>query len=600
MVAAICATAFADPRRSSRLVRSPWSVAGSADAAPAAGRTARAPSARALDHGKGQLFREQRIASRPGGDEADGLLVDPGAEDGARDVRRLVRGERRQRDLAGEARAHQARPIGRAIRQEQQDAGAGQALGEGREIRLGGAVDPVHVLDDHHERLARARRHAHADQRIQGPGAHRFRAQACQPIARGPAEQVQEERRPLVGVEVETGERPPHLVGDEIERVHLGDAARGADEVDDGQERRSDAVGHALAREIRHLAGRQALAKLVEQARLADAGLADDPHETALPAHGELQMPGQELQLRGAPDEAGHASAGSKPRALEAGDAIRARGGESRRGHRNQREAPAQERGRLLADGDRAGRGREPLERIERGLLVGDVDEGHLPHLPCGDGGHVDGAAHGGAPIVGAALLGHPLRRQARQRGPDRAILDRLLDAECRDDRRLPQLFDAAAEAPDLVEQLVDRPRALGQAVRAWAMARSTRRKPISRDSERTLIRTGVTGSVRVSAAAGAVAGIGDALGPAAPLRRAAGIEPDGGDPAREPGAVARPSPKRTIRARTVLREMSSATAVREIFQLVRTSAAWRCSLICLCQDSESGDSEAGDGPARS
>ena len=229
----------------------------------------------------------------------------------------------------------------------------------------------------------------------------------------------------------------------------------------------SDAVGHALAREIRHLAGRQALAKLIEQPRLADAGLADDPHETALPAHGELQMLGQELQLRGASDEAGHASAGSKPRALEARDAIRARGGQGRRGHRNQREAPAQERGRLLADGDGAGRRREPLERIERGLLVRDVDEGHLTHLPRGDGGHVDGAPHRGGPVIGAALLGHPLRRQARQRGPDRAILDRLLDAECRDDRRLPQLFDATAEAPDLVEQLVDRPRALGQAVRA-------------------------------------------------------------------------------------------------------------------------------------
>ena len=280
----------------------------------------------ALGDGEGQLFREQRIASRPGGDESDGLLVHPGAEDGARDARRLVRGERRQRDLGREAHAHQARSLGRSIGQEQQDAGAGQALGEGRQVRLGGAVDPVHVLDDHHERLARARRHAHADQRLQGPGAHRLRAQSRQPIVRGAAEQVQEEGRPLVGVEVEGAERPPHLVGDEIERVHVGDSAGRADEVEDGQERGSDAVGHALAREIRHLAGRQALAKLIEQARLADAGLADDRHETALPAHGELQMLGQELQLAGAPDEAGHASAGPKPRALEARDAIRARG----------------------------------------------------------------------------------------------------------------------------------------------------------------------------------------------------------------------------------------------------------------------------------
>ena len=44
----------------------------------------------ALGDGEGQLFREQRIASRPGGDESDGLLVHPGAEDGARDARRLV------------------------------------------------------------------------------------------------------------------------------------------------------------------------------------------------------------------------------------------------------------------------------------------------------------------------------------------------------------------------------------------------------------------------------------------------------------------------------------------------------------------------------
>ena len=116
-------------------------------------------------------------------------------------------------------------------------------------------------------------------------------------------------------------------------------------------------------------------------------------------------------------------------------------------------------------------------------------------------------------------------------------------------------------------------------------MARSTRRKPTSRDSERTLIRTGVTGGGRVSAAAGAVARIGDAVGPASAPRRATGMARDGG----EPGPGARPSPKRAIRARTVLREMPSATAVCEMFQLVRTSAAWRCSLICLCQDSGSG-----------
>ena len=169
-------------------------------------------------------------------------------------------------------------------------------------------------------------------------------------------------------------------------------------------------------------------------------------------------------ELGGAPDEAGHAPAGSKPRALEARRRdTRGRPGQGRRGHRNQREAAAQERGRLLGDGDGARRRREPLERVERGLLARDVDEGHLAHLPRGDGRHVDGAAHRGGAVIGAALLGHPLRGEARQRGADRAILDRLLDAECRDDRRLPQLLDATAEAADLVEQLVDRPRALGR-----------------------------------------------------------------------------------------------------------------------------------------
>ena len=421
----------------------------------------------ALRHRQRQLLREERIAAGSGGDETGGIFVHARAEHRARNARGLVGRERRHGDLGRVPGHHETRPLRRAIRQEQENARAGEALGQRGQVRLGGAVDPVHVLDGHHERLPAARGHAHAHQRLQRPRAHGLRAETREPLVRGPAQEVQEEGGPFVGVEAESAECPPHLVGDDVAGIHLGEAAGGADEIENGEKRRPGAVRHALALEISHLAGGQALAELVEQARLADAGLAGDAHEPALPAHGQRQVLLQQLELGGAPDKAGHAPAGSEPRALEPGDAVGARAGHRRGDDRRQRKAAAQERGGVLADGDAAGRGHEALEGVERRLLGQDVDKGGVADLPRGDGGRVDGAAHGGNAIAGAALLGHSLGGETGQGGPDRSVFDRLLDAKRGDRRALTQLLDAATEAPDLVEQLVERSARLGQPLRA-------------------------------------------------------------------------------------------------------------------------------------
>ena len=70
---------------------------------------------------------------------------------------------------------------------------------------------------------------------------------------------------------------------------------------------------------MRRLAEPQA--KLLDEARLADAGLADNQRELALASHRPLPAPAQEVELLLAPDERSKGAGAEAPAAARAHDA---------------------------------------------------------------------------------------------------------------------------------------------------------------------------------------------------------------------------------------------------------------------------------------
>ena len=75
------------------------------------------------------------------------------------------------------------------------------------------------------------------------------------------------------------------------------------------------AVGDGAALEDQPALGAVRVRELAEQARLADAGLADHRHDLAAPRPGLLQRLAQLLHLRVAPDEAREPARRARPAA---------------------------------------------------------------------------------------------------------------------------------------------------------------------------------------------------------------------------------------------------------------------------------------------
>ena len=105
-----------------------------------------------------QLLEEERVALAPVQDQPRARVV--GGQLGqqrADDVEAVGAPQRRQRQLGGVRAVEPGRPVARPVRGHHEDRGAADALRQPGQARLRGAVDPVQVLEQQHERVAPAR-----------------------------------------------------------------------------------------------------------------------------------------------------------------------------------------------------------------------------------------------------------------------------------------------------------------------------------------------------------------------------------------------------------------------------------------------------------
>ena len=90
-----------------------------------------------------------------------------------------------------------------------------------------------------------------------------------------------------------------HLLADLACVVARLDLEVGAEQVDERQKRRRLPVGDGAALDDQPALRAMRVGELPEEARLADAGLADDGHDLAVPGAGPLQRLAELLELRG-------------------------------------------------------------------------------------------------------------------------------------------------------------------------------------------------------------------------------------------------------------------------------------------------------------
>ena len=206
------------------------------------------------------------------------------------------------------------RPV---VHQEQQP-GGGQALHQAVQERLGLGVDPVQVLEHQQERLDLAL----AQEQPLDPVERLLAAlRGVQPLPLGVVDRHVEEpeQRREGGLErpVQGEELARHLLADLARVIARLDLEVGPQELDERQKRRRLPVGDGAALDDQPALDAVRVGELPEEPRLADAGLADDGHDLAVPGAGPLQGLAELLQLRVAPDEAGEAPGGGRlqPRA---------------------------------------------------------------------------------------------------------------------------------------------------------------------------------------------------------------------------------------------------------------------------------------------
>jgi len=194
----------------------------------------------------------------------------------------------------------------------------------------------------------------------------------------------------------------------------------------------------------------------VEQAGLADAGIAADPDDLPLAAQRGLKPAEQEVELVTAPDEGREASADHEPDPLGPGNGERPLPSDP---GLPEVEAAHEERLRRRAEQDGAGLAtlHQRVERVERlppGLLGQLGRAGALPHekLPRVDPERRDRRRL----VLPPRLLEGSLDGERGQGGAARRVLHRL-EAERGHDAAGAHAHDAAAEAPDLVDHHLDR-----------------------------------------------------------------------------------------------------------------------------------------------
>ena len=372
-----------------------------------------------------------------------------------------------------------------------------QVVDEPREVLVGRRVDPVQVLDDDQQRPPAAGLEQHETQRVQRALAHALQRRV---VERGEAvldaEQLQQQRRALLGVQPQRLQRRARLGRHRVRRVALLDAALAAHEIEDRQVGNRRAVRAAARLQRRHLDAAERAPELVEQPRLAAAGVADDAHQAAAPGLRLGQQLAEPAQLALAPHEAperalGGVLEGRLPRRhaddLVGGDRIALALDGERTGRQQPQLAPHQTRGGL-GDQDLAGRG----GLLQPGGDVGRVADGGVVHAQV----VADGADHDEARVESHA---HGQLGARPEAGVRAAILQRTADlegghgraagvvlvgqrrAEQRHEAVAEELVDGALVAMDLgqrqleesIEQIVHRVGAepLGQRGRADQVA---------------------------------------------------------------------------------------------------------------------------------
>ena len=426
----------------------------------------RARRGRILDHRPRQLLEEEGVALRTALDERDEglrhLVPSQGRlQHGAAGLARQGLEGDRQRGSPRRPGRRMARPVGR----HQEQRCGGQGAGQPAQELLGIPIAPVEILDRHRERPLPARRDQELSHRLGDAGLDGQRRERRR-LGAGPrAEHGERERHPLLRIEPERADAAADLVHQHLRGVAIADVAELADHVGERHVRDGPAVGHAAALEIAPSLALGVTAKLEQQPRLPDPGLSRDSHRLApargggrgaLAQHAQLLAASGERRLLAARPGAGALAAAETP---DRPDAVG-------RARRYQVEAAIQEARcfRARQDSPRLRGGGEGIEHRQGPALRAEIEGGRgAPELAHQERVDVQAEPDGprGGRLLARAVQGR-LDRPGGQRSATGRVLDGL-DPESGDDRVRRVLLDPPAEAGDLVEQHLDRPRRLGR-----------------------------------------------------------------------------------------------------------------------------------------
>jgi hypothetical protein len=117
------------------------------------------------------------------------------------------------------------------------------------------------------------------------------------------AEKIEQDRTVEVGIHADLAQTTADFIGDDIGRVGLDDSTIAAQHVQDKEVRNLGAPGEAAPLDPGEASLRELPAKLEQQPRFADAGLADHPNCATLAAFGLHQKIVEHRELAFAADK---------------------------------------------------------------------------------------------------------------------------------------------------------------------------------------------------------------------------------------------------------------------------------------------------------
>ncbi len=273
-----------------------------------------------LRHGSGELLQEERVALAAREDRGRGAVGHGRAcRRRADELHAVLARERRERELRHMGPVGPRGAIPGPVGHEQQHRPAHNALDERAEELIRGAVDPVKVLDEKDQRPPLGKRRHELHDGLERPRPHRVRCHAAE-IHRD-AEEVQDVGAALRFV----GRRPEAALELRLDGGRRIGVEEPAELTDDGRDRevgRRGAVRDASPFRVDGRRRRESVAQLEHQARLADAGLADDAHDVTVAGQGGGEAAAEPVELTTSPDEARHAAVGGKQDPFRAGQPV--------------------------------------------------------------------------------------------------------------------------------------------------------------------------------------------------------------------------------------------------------------------------------------